>query len=446
MKKSDKEIALAAKPALLEPPIAEYIASFLYRVFGGENMMIPRLMSIIYWMVAGVFLYLLAKDLISPDGGIIAAAFFLFLPYGVRASRSFQPDPLMIMFFTASVYFIYRYYKNTSVRLLVIASVVSAMAIIVKPVSLMPIFGAFFAVRLVSRDIRKIFLRSDLYIFAAISLIPTFLYYGYEIFSAGLLKNQANFTFIPSLILKPFFWKGWYQMVSTVLGIWPVLLSLLGICLLSSNVKRFFLIGLWAGYLIHGLYFTFHIHTHDYYQLILIPIVALSLSQAFCVLFNGVVRAEIFWRFAVWCLFVLCILFTVRESMLYLGNKGYDKQVRIYEEIGDKVNHDMNILSLSEGYGNGLMYHGKVVGLEEWQWPVAYDFNAEERMGSKVQRGEELLNTKISEKSPDYFIITDMEDLKEQNDLKEALDARFPKVAEASDYIIYDLRKDKNVN
>ena len=89
------------------------------------------------------------------------------------------------------------------------------------------------------------------------------------------------------------------------------------------------------------------------------------------------------------------------------------------------------------------MYHGKVMGLEEWQWPMAYDFNAEERMGSKVQRGEELLDTKIAERSPDYFIITDMEDLKVQNDLKEALKARFPKVAESPDYIIYDLRQKK---
>ena len=41
---ADKNIALAARPPLLEPPIIEYAASLLYRVFGvfgSEIIMIP---------------------------------------------------------------------------------------------------------------------------------------------------------------------------------------------------------------------------------------------------------------------------------------------------------------------------------------------------------------------------------------------------------------------
>ena len=97
-------IAFAAKPFLLEPPIGEYIVSVLYKLHGGENTAIPRLMSIVYWMIAGFLLYLLTKKLVSPDGAFVATLIFLFFPYGIRASRSFQPDPLMIMFFVASIY------------------------------------------------------------------------------------------------------------------------------------------------------------------------------------------------------------------------------------------------------------------------------------------------------------------------------------------------------
>lgn len=111
---SDKLISQAAKPYFIEPPIEDYIVSLLYRAYGGENMIIPRLMSVLYWMIGGLLLYLLAKELVSGDGAIIALAIFLFLPYGVRASRSFQPDPLMTMMFVASIYAVFRYYSAPS--------------------------------------------------------------------------------------------------------------------------------------------------------------------------------------------------------------------------------------------------------------------------------------------------------------------------------------------
>ena len=441
---SDRDIALAAKPALLEPPITEYIASFFYRIFGGESFIIPRSMSIVFWLIAGIFIYLLAKDLISPDGGIISAAFFLFLPYAVRASRSFQPDPLMIMMFTASIFAVYKYYERPSGNRLAAACIVAAIAVLVKPVCLFPIFGAFFMTRIPERNIRKIFLSKDLYIFTAACVLPTLIYYGYGIYSAGMLKNQAGFTFMPELLKEPFFWKGWLKMITRVVGLWPIALSLIGIILLSTNTKRFFVIGLWAGYFIHGLYFTFHIHTHDYYQLILIPIVALSLGQTAAVLLRNMTSAGAIWRTAVWFLFVISILFALRESLLYLSDAGFAKEVKIYEEIGEKVNHSKNILTLDKNYGNGLMYHGKVVGLEEQQWPVTYDLDFGNSINSKVKRGKELLDEIILDRSPEYFIVTYVTDYDLQSDLKEALDSGYDVIAQTPDYIIYDLRHEKN--
>ena len=437
----DKAIALAAKPALLEPPITELIASFLYRIFGGESFIIPRSMSILFWLAAGALIYLLARDLVSPDGAIVSAAFFLFLPYGVRASRSFQPDPLMIMMFTASIYAVYNYYVRPSRNWLVAACVLSAIAVLVKPVCLFPILGAFFLTRVPERDLRKIFFRPDLYIFAAACVIPTLLYYGYGIYSSGMLKHQAGFTFMPEILKEPFFWKGWFKMASRVVGIWPIAISLIGICLLSPDKKRFFLVGLWAGYFVHGLYFTFHIHTHDYYQMILIPLVALSLGQAASVLLSGLSREKVLWRLAVWLLFIFSILFALGESGLSLKDAGYDRQAGIYKEIGDKVNHSTNVLTLDKNYGNGLMYHGKVAALEEAQWPVTYDLNFGESAGQNYKRGKELLDEIISERAPDYFIITSMEDFNQQTDLKDALNSGYAVVAQTPDYAIYDLRR-----
>jgi hypothetical protein len=138
---------------------------------------------------------------------------------------------------------------------------------------------------------------------------------------------------------------------------------------------------------------------------------------------------------------VSSILFTLRDSILYLNDAGYDRQVRIYEEIGAKVNHSTNVLTLDKNYGGALMYHGRIVALEELQWPVTYDLNFGDSAGLNYKRGKELLDEKISEASPEYFVITSMEDFDLQNDLKDALNSGYSVVALTPDYAIYDLRK-----
>jgi hypothetical protein len=175
--------------------------------------------------------------------------------------------------------------------------------------------------------------------------------------------------------------------------------------------------------------------------MILIPIVALSLGQAVSVLLSGLSREKVLWRLAVWLLFIFSILFTLTESGLSLKDAGYDRQAGIYEEIGDKVDHSTNVLTLDKNYGNGLMYHGKVAALEEAQWPVTYDLNFGESAGQNYKRGKELLDEIISERSPDYFIITSMEDFDQQTDLKDALNSGYAVVAQTPDYAIYDLRR-----
>ncbi len=41
---------------LLEPRIVERIASFAYRIAGGEHLWIPRVLSSIFWLIRGIFL------------------------------------------------------------------------------------------------------------------------------------------------------------------------------------------------------------------------------------------------------------------------------------------------------------------------------------------------------------------------------------------------------
>jgi len=437
---SDKIIAEAAKPFQLEPPILDYMTAFLYHIFGGENMVIPQMLSILFWLCAAVLILKLAEDLISPDAGIIAVAFFLFLPFGVRASRSFQPDPLMIMMFVASIYAIYKYYSNSSNRLLALACVLSGLAVFVKPVCIFPILGAFMALRIATMDIRSVFFRRDVFIFAAAIIAPAVLYYCYAIFIAGFLKSQADQSFVPSYYLTYRYWRDWYHLVNAVMGRWSVALSILGVLLLRSKVQRAFLVGLWAGYVVFGLFFTHHISTHDYYSLMLVPIGALSLGGLGSFLLQEFKWSKGILRFAVWCVFVVPILFTIRDATWPVNDADFQKTIKMSEEIGDHVNHSTNTIFLDKYYGDVLLYYGKFAGRF---WPNRDDWEFADR--SHIERGKTLLDhyIAIAKKAPEYFIVSSMEELVDQQDLKEVLDERYVVVAATPDYIIYDMKQSK---
>ena len=98
-----------------EPPITESITAWTYTWTGGENIAVPRVYETIFWLLAGLALFDLARRIASPTSALIALAYYLVLPFAVQASRSFQPDPLMTSSFIAGIYFLYRW--STSLQL-----------------------------------------------------------------------------------------------------------------------------------------------------------------------------------------------------------------------------------------------------------------------------------------------------------------------------------------
>lgn len=98
--KLETAIRQAKLKADVEPVIFERVVASTYRVTG-EQVWIARIYSSLFWLVGGMFLFLLVRDLISFEGAVVSTAYYLFFLYSVIASRSFQPDPLMVMFVLA---------------------------------------------------------------------------------------------------------------------------------------------------------------------------------------------------------------------------------------------------------------------------------------------------------------------------------------------------------
>jgi hypothetical protein len=310
----------------------------------------------------------------------------------------------------------------------------SAIAILIKPVCLFPIFCAFVAIRIPMGDIRKIFFGRDMIIFAAAIVLPTILYLAYGYYVAGFLKGQVGGRIVPGLYLEPYFWKGWFRMVFGVIGKWPLIISIAGLLVLPPGKGRAFLLGFWAGYIVIGLVFNENIYTHDYYHLILIPIVALSLGAAATMLLTRLARNEGIWRLGAWLLLAISILLSIRSSLTLLNDTGFEARIDLDKRIGELVKHSTNTLYLDTTYGNRLRYYGKFAGTG---WPTRYDYE----IGWPRENAKKLLEGIMEEKPPEYFIVSSPEELVGQEDLKKLLDGEYVVVAETPDYIIYDLKQ-----
>jgi len=448
-----KKIAIInkEKQGFLEPPIMELMAALSYRLAGGEYLWLPRLFSSIFWIVGGGFVYLISKKLSSPDAAVFATAFYLFIPYGVSASRSFQPEPLMVMMLMVSLFTLLRYHERPLLGRLFLAATLSALALLVKPMNVFTIFGAAIALALEKQKSWKAFFSPSLLIFAGISLLPSLIYFTSGLFREGL-QAQAQKRILPQLLLSLFFWKGWHSQIDWVVGDIAFFGALFGVLLFRPGRARALIIGLWVGYLAYGLSFSYHTATHNYYHLPLIPIVAIGFGLFLAWILNRLVQgsrhsclrlSSCQWArpAASWGILLLAIALSLGTSRARLNRPDSGKIVRNAEEIGERVGHSAKTIFLTFAYGKPLQYYGDLSG--EF-WPSQGDLRYERVRGIPGINASELFQTRFLKDSPEFFIITDFQEFDRQSDLKNFLTRSYPLFAQTPDYLIFELRKKLN--
>jgi 4-amino-4-deoxy-L-arabinose transferase-like glycosyltransferase len=435
----EKQVAFYSrqKQGTLEPPIMEFVVSIGYRLLGGEHVWIPRLLSSLFWLIGGGFLYLVGKRIADPDAALFSTAFYLFLPFAVAASRSFQPDPLMVMLMLASVFAILRYYDAPSNARLMVAAVVSSLAFVVKPHSVFAILGAFTAIAIYRQGIRRAIMSQTLLVFITIILLPTITIYIYNVVTGRFFPHEAWKTLLPQLWVSSFFWRNWVNNIGLTVGFIPFIGALLGLLFFRDGLPRSLVIGLWTGYVIFGLALNYNFATHDYYQLQLIPIVGLSLGPIVALVMNHLnyTRPQLHWRVAAWSALLLGLVLSIGVARSRLVNADSEHKVRTQREIGELVNHSTKTIFLSGDYGVPLEYEGLLSGSS---WPIQWDLEWEGLAGLMSPSAQERFNTRFAKNSPEYFIVEDLREFEQQPDLKEFL-SKFPIVSQKNDYLIFKL-------
>jgi 4-amino-4-deoxy-L-arabinose transferase-like glycosyltransferase len=436
--------------AQIEPEIVERLAALTYR-FTGEQLWIGRIYSSLFWLVGGVFLFVLARDLSSATGALFALAFYLFLPYAVIASRSFQPDPLMVTFIIAFWWAVNRWstsldaqgastsdsFSRGELGRAVLAGLLGGLAILVKFTAAFFVIGGGLGLILGREPLPRALRRPGVWVMVVIGALPGLIYLVYGTLITGFLDRQFGGRFIPSLLLSPSYYLNWLSTLDHVLGLGILALALLGIFLFRERPARVFVIGLWAAYLVYGLYFDYHIWSHDYYNLPLIPLAAISLAPIADRLgaeLGGAAAGSRFARFAIPAVLALglfAVLWNVRTT---LKSVDYRPEAAMWAEIGQVLGPGARVVALTQDYGSRLAYWG---WLDAAAWPLAGDIAYHSGLLGARNDFEQRFDQLAAGR--DYFLVTLPDELRAQPLLAERL-ASYPIYRQGDGYVIYDLR------
>lgn len=419
-----RDLAVAHWHAMevLEPPILERITAGVYALLGGENLAVPRVLNTLLWAAGGVALFLWARALSGTAGAFAGLVYFLFLPFSVFASRSFQPDPGMVVWVILFGTAIYFWGRRPSWGRAIAAAVFGGMAILTKPVAVFFIGGLFAGELLSGPDaLRRLWgrLRNAQTLTTLVLLpIPILLYYAFN--HQAMTTELAGWTILTRWrdILTPSFYMRWLIRIDGFMLLPAVLLAGVG-TLLAASPGRSALIGFWAGYASFCLFFPYHTLTHDYYHLILIPLVALGLAPAANLLIKRVRRQGMGVKLALTGIVLLAIAYPAWIARATLLGQNFADAPGYWEKVGNAIPVEGRAVGYSQDYGFRLMYYG---------W----------RRVEILPEGLSAKNFLENYANADYFVITAKNQM--SNNLADYLATHYPLLAEGGGYTIYTLK------
>ena len=434
-------MTLANAAGRYEPPVLEAIVGWTYRIIGGEYLWVSRIYSTLFWLVGGLALFFLARRMTTAGGALVALSYYLFLPFSVQASRSFQPDPQMVMWFLLSVYCLYRWSDAREWKWAILASITGGVAVLVKIVAVYLVGGAGVAIvllALAAQDdkrglIRRVLSSWQVWVMVLLMVIPPAAYY-----LAGRPEGASGYFSqwigpLAHLILSPSFYVRWISFLHAWLDLTLILLGLVGV-LLSIPRNRTLLLGLWIGYGIYGLTMPYQMYTHNYYHIQLIPIVALSIAPVAHALVERLAQQAKLWQWAFIGLFMMAIGYSSWVARSVLMAEDFRSEPAYWQEMSKALPVDGKIIALTNDYGLRLLYYGwRNVGL----WPSSGEQDLSELRGSGKDFQQQFANRTVQY---GYFLVTAQGQLNKQPELSEMLYTHYPMVVKGDGYMVFDLR------
>ncbi len=245
-----------------------------------------RLVTITAALVTAFFLYLIGNKTIGRWGGVVAAFFYLFIPYNIYFTRVVLPEPIGVAFLVASLYFFIKFEENDKALPIVLSGILFALATLIKPFVFfysLPIFYLAFS----KYGIKCIYQQTKLFIFAALAIIPFFVW---RIWVNNFPEGIPHFDWAfngDGIRFRPAFWNWLFaeRLGKLILGMWG--LVLLGLGIVTTKKQNWFNFMFFVGSILYMTVVATASVRHDYYQILIIPSVCLLLAQGVVFLWNN---------------------------------------------------------------------------------------------------------------------------------------------------------------
>jgi hypothetical protein len=269
---------------MVEFPIVNATVAEVVILTGADLILTSRLVSIGFSLIALISLFFLVRELSGKRVAYLTALCFALLPYSVYYSRTILPEPIMLGSYCASLLGFYWWLKRGDYRWAAVSWVSLVMALLMKPfvAFLLPIY----AVMAVQKYGWNVWKRGELWVYGVTSVLPLYFWREWiKQFPEGIPASDWLFN-SNGIRLRPawFRWLGWERLTKLMLGY-------VGVIALPFNLMRIKL-DLWvygSWWLGVGLYLiviaTGNVQ-HDYYQVITVPIVCISLARGLSVLYD----------------------------------------------------------------------------------------------------------------------------------------------------------------
>lgn len=391
---------------MVEFPFYNAIHAVLFTSLGHFSLEVwGRLLTVITAMITAWFLYLIGKRLMGGWGGVLSAFFYLFIPFNIYFTRVILPDPMGVMFGIISLWAFLKFYDEDSDFYFYLSAIFFAAMMLIKP------YLGFYLFPIAYLALKKKVVKK-MVVYGLIAAIPFLIWRWWEAkFPEGI--PFYSWAFNGNLIrFKP---TWWYWIFGERLG--HLILGGLGAIpfafgILNTKVKNYFIHFFLLGALFYVVAVADANVMHDYYQILTIPVIALTLSAGTVYLWTQGVFNKVLARF----LLILSILVLLVTG--YYQIKG-DYQINRPEiiEAGqeiDKITPKDALIVAPYNGDTAFLYQ-----TNRWGWP-ALDTSID----------------KIIEEGASYYVSVDIN----SSDTK-MIEARFTTVEKNDKFIIVDLTK-----
>lgn len=300
-----------------EFPVLPFIAALCYK-FLGIHEWVGRSQAVIFFAISLPFFFLLVREIFGPIAATWALFFYSFAPLGVMASRCFIPDMPSMSLSIAGLYLFYRWSQAGGRRWLLASAVSISLSILLKAPS--AIIGVPLAYLCFQRFGPAALRRIDLWIFAAVALIPASFWYWHA-HRVAVEYFPFHFFGAGGIRIMNIEWYSKIAQRTVMFGITPLMftIALPGLFASPQTAGRR-LFHWWLGAMLIFIVAVGYGNRHPWYQLSLVPIFAVF-AGAGCAGFRELMPFAVWLRgAAVFIAAWFCLLSFLSLRWWYFGS------------------------------------------------------------------------------------------------------------------------------